>query len=175
MLDQDHIHSARTRAQRPPRPLRGDRHLLPLGRRLDRHLPRGRRDRRGSARGREDGARRPGQRARRPRHLDDLQARRRVVGRPRRHRLPSLADARAPCQAACIHYTATTATSASAAHPYLGHHGTAHEVRAQRAATLQVTYEPNPDCLRRWRTTAPPLPTAAWIDQPSREALIQDN
>jgi hypothetical protein len=34
VLDQDHIHSARTRAQRPPRPLRGDRHLLPLGRRL---------------------------------------------------------------------------------------------------------------------------------------------
>lgn len=91
-------------------------------------------------------------------------------------RFGCLADARAFCQEFFTYYNHDHRHSGLALHtPASVHHGTAGEVRAQRAATLQAAYEANPDRFRRRRPTPPPLPTAAWINQPSREALIQNN
>ena len=53
------------------------------------------------------------------------------------------------------------------------HFGTATEVRAQRQATLDAAYAAHPDRFGHRRPAPPKLPTAAWINQPSREALIQ--
>ncbi|MGQ0844878.1 MAG: IS3-like element IS1141 family transposase, partial [Sporichthyaceae bacterium] len=55
------------------------------------------------------------------------------------------------------------------------HHGTATEIRAQRAATLNAAYAANPDRFRHRRPTPPRLPTAAWINPPTQEALIPRN
>ena len=55
------------------------------------------------------------------------------------------------------------------------HHGTAGQIRAQRAATLDAAYQTNPARFRHRRPQPPRLPEAAWINQPSREALIQTN
>ena len=55
------------------------------------------------------------------------------------------------------------------------HYGTAPAIRAQRAATLDAAYTTNPDRFRGRRPTAPKLPTSAWINDPTREALIQNN
>jgi putative transposase len=52
------------------------------------------------------------------------------------------------------------------------HYGTATEIRAQRATTLDAAYTANPGRFRA-RPQPPRLPTTAWINQPSREALIQ--
>lgn len=53
------------------------------------------------------------------------------------------------------------------------HYGTANEIRAQRAVTLDAAYTANPARFRHRRPEPPELPTIAWINQPSREALIQ--
>ena len=53
------------------------------------------------------------------------------------------------------------------------HYGTATEIRAHRAATLDAAYAANPDRFRGHRPTPPALPTIAWINDPSREANIQ--
>jgi len=42
-------------------------------------------------------------------------------------------------------------------------------------ATLHAAYAANPARFGHRRPTPPQLPTAAWINQPSREALIQNN
>ncbi len=47
------------------------------------------------------------------------------------------------------------------------------EIRAQRAATLNAAYAANPDRFRHRRPTPPQRPTAAWINQPTQEALMQ--
>ena len=39
--------------------------------------------------------------------------------------------------------------------------------------TLDAAYAANPERFTRSRPEAPKLPTAAWINDPSREALIQ--
>jgi putative transposase len=54
------------------------------------------------------------------------------------------------------------------------HYGTAIEIRAQRTVTLDAAYTANPDRFRRRRPTPPALPTVAWINDPSREANIQN-
>jgi len=54
------------------------------------------------------------------------------------------------------------------------HFGTASQIRAQRAATLDAAYAAHPDRFRR-PPVPPKLPDAAWINQPSRQALIQSN
>jgi putative transposase len=51
------------------------------------------------------------------------------------------------------------------------HHGTTTEIRAQRAATLDTAYPANPARFRHRPPTPPQLPTVAWIDEPSPEAL----
>ena len=54
------------------------------------------------------------------------------------------------------------------------HYGTATEIRTQRAVTLDTTYNANPDRFRRRRPTPPALPTVTRINDPSREANIQN-
>jgi putative transposase len=54
------------------------------------------------------------------------------------------------------------------------HHGTADEIRVQRGATLDAAYAANPTRFRHRRPAPPKPPTAAWINEPTREALIQN-
>ena len=53
------------------------------------------------------------------------------------------------------------------------HYGTAHEIRAHRAIVLDAAYTSNPTRFCR-RPSPPKLPTVAWINDPSRETLIQN-
>ena len=53
------------------------------------------------------------------------------------------------------------------------HYGTATEIRALRQQTLDAAYAANPDRFSGRTPTAPKLPTVAWINQPTPEALIQ--
>ncbi len=90
-------------------------------------------------------------------------------------RFGSLPDARAFCEAFFTYYNHEHRHSGLGLHtPASVHHDTAIEIRAQRAATLDAAYATHPDRFRR-RPTPPKLPTAAWINQPSREAAIQNN
>ncbi len=54
------------------------------------------------------------------------------------------------------------------------HYGTAKKIREQRAETLNAAYAANPTRFRGRRPTPPKLPTVAWINDPSREALIHN-
>ena len=49
------------------------------------------------------------------------------------------------------------------------HYGTAGEVRAQRAETLEAAYAANPIRFRHRRPKPPKLPTVAWINEPIEE------
>jgi len=90
-------------------------------------------------------------------------------------RFGSLADARAFCETFFAYYNHEHRHSGIALHtPASVHFGTATQVRAQRAVTLDAAYAAHPDRFRR-RPVPPKLPDAAWINQPSREALIQNN
>lgn len=53
------------------------------------------------------------------------------------------------------------------------HYGTAAEIRQLRQQTLDAAYAANPDRFSHRRPSAPKLPTVAWINQPTPEALIQ--
>jgi hypothetical protein len=53
------------------------------------------------------------------------------------------------------------------------HYGTATEIQAQRAATLDAAYKANPARFQHQRPTPPKLPTVAWINEPTPEALIK--
>ncbi len=53
------------------------------------------------------------------------------------------------------------------------HYGTADETRAQRAVTLDAAYATNPARFRHRRPQPPKLPTVAWINEPTPEALIK--
>lgn len=87
----------------------------------------------------------------------------------------SLADARAFCESFFAYYNHEHRHSGIGLHtPASVHHGTAGEVRRQRGSTLDAAYAAHPHRFRQ-RPVPPKLPTAAWINQPSREALIQTN
>ena len=89
-------------------------------------------------------------------------------------RFGSLADARAFGQAFFGYYNHEHRHSGIGLHtPASVHYGTATRIRAERAATLQAAYAANPVRFRHRRPEPPRLPTAAWINQPSQEALIQ--
>jgi putative transposase len=91
-------------------------------------------------------------------------------------RFGSLADARAFCEAFFAYYNHEHRHSGLGLHtPASVHHGTATEIRAQRAATLQAAYAANPARFGHRRPSPPKLPTVAWINQPSREALIHNS
>jgi putative transposase len=88
-------------------------------------------------------------------------------------RFGCLADARAFCERFFDYYHHQHHHSGLGWHtPASVHHGTAAQVRAQRAATLNTAYQANPTRFTR-RPQPPRLPQTAWINQPSREALIQ--
>jgi hypothetical protein len=53
------------------------------------------------------------------------------------------------------------------------HHGTHHHVRALRQQTLNSAYAAHPERFGHRRPEPPRVPTEAWINQPSREALVQ--
>ena len=86
----------------------------------------------------------------------------------------SLADARAFGQAFFGYYNHEHRHSGIGLHtPASVHHGTAHQIRALRQVTLDSAYAAHPDRFSRRRPRPPQLPTQAWINQPSREALIK--
>jgi putative transposase len=88
----------------------------------------------------------------------------------------SLADARAFCEAFFSYYNHEHRHAGIGLHtPASVHFGTAPEIRRQRQATLQAAFDANPSRFRHRRPEPPKLPAAAWINQPSREALIQSN
>ncbi len=88
----------------------------------------------------------------------------------------SLPDARAFCEAFFTYYNHEHRHSGIALHtPASVHYGTATQIRQQRRATLHAAYDANPRRFRHRRPEPPTLPAAAWINQPSREALIQSN
>jgi putative transposase len=89
-------------------------------------------------------------------------------------RFGSIQDARAFCDAFFEHYNHVHRHAGIGLHtPASVHYGTAPEIRAQRAATLDAAYAANPARFGHRRPTPPKLPTVAWINEPSREALIQ--
>jgi len=91
-------------------------------------------------------------------------------------RFGCLQDARAFCRAFFAYYNGEHRHSGIGLHtPVSVHSGTVHEIRAQRAATLDAAYNANPARFRHRRPQPPTLPDAAWINQPQREALIQSN
>lgn len=86
----------------------------------------------------------------------------------------SLADARAFCEAFFGYYNHEHRHSGIGLHtPASVHHGTATEIRAQRQHTLDQAHAAHPERFGNRRPQAPKLPSAAWINQPSPEALIQ--
>ena len=91
-------------------------------------------------------------------------------------RFGSLPDARSFCQAFFAYYNGEHRHSGIGLHtPASVHSRTVHENRAQRAATLDAAYAAQPARVRHRRPQPPALPDAAWINQPTREALIQTN
>jgi len=85
----------------------------------------------------------------------------------------SIQDARTFCETFFAYYNHEHRHSGIGLHtPATVHYGTADEIRAQRAITLDAAYAANPTRFSR-RPTPPKLPTIAWINDPSREALIQ--
>jgi putative transposase len=86
----------------------------------------------------------------------------------------SMADARAFGEAFFGYYNHEHRHSGIGLHtPASVHHGTASQVRALRQATLDAAYAAHPHRFGHRRPRPPKLPTQAWINQPSREALIQ--
>jgi putative transposase len=55
------------------------------------------------------------------------------------------------------------------------HYGTATEIRAKRAVTLDAAYAANPARFRHRRPSPPKLPTVAWINKPTIESDAQKN
>jgi putative transposase len=79
------------------------------------------------------------------------------------------------CEQFFTHYNHEHRHSGIGLHtPASVHHGTVGQIRAQRAVTLDTAYAAHPRRFRR-RPSPPRIPTAAWINQPSREALIVSN
>jgi len=89
-------------------------------------------------------------------------------------RFGSIEDARAFCAAFFEHYNHVHRHAGIGLHtPASVHFGTAGEIRVQRAATLDAAYAANPARFRHRPPTPPKLPTVAWINEPSPEALIR--
>ena len=86
----------------------------------------------------------------------------------------SLADARAFCERFFTYYNHQHRHSGIGLHtPASVHHDTATEIRAQLHNTLDAAHAAHPHRFGHRRPEAPKLPKAAWINQPSPEALIQ--
>jgi len=89
-------------------------------------------------------------------------------------RFGSIEDARSFCVEFFEHYNHEHRHAGIGLHtPASVHFGTATEIRAQRAVTLDAAYAANPARFRHRRPEPPKLPTVAWINEPSREAVIR--
>jgi putative transposase len=87
----------------------------------------------------------------------------------------SIEDARAFCASFFDYYNHEHRHSGIGLHtPASVHDGTATTIRTHRAAVLDAAYAANPTRFHGRRPTPPELPTVAWINDPSREALIQN-
>jgi putative transposase len=86
----------------------------------------------------------------------------------------SLADARAFGERFFGYYNHEHRHSGIGLHtPASVHYGTVGEVQTLRQQTLDTAYVAHPERFAHRRPTPPKLPTVAWINQPSQEALIQ--
>jgi putative transposase len=91
-------------------------------------------------------------------------------------RFGSLTDARAFCDDFFTYYNHEHRHSGIGWHtPASVHHGTATQIRAHRAQTLTRAYHAHPDRFRHRPPQPPKIPTTAWINDPSKEALVQNN
>jgi len=89
-------------------------------------------------------------------------------------RFGSVEEARTFCEAFFSYYNHEHRHSGIGYHtPASVHFGTAAEVRAQRAETLQAAYATNPVRFRHRRPEPPELPTVAWINEPLPEEEIR--
>jgi hypothetical protein len=89
-------------------------------------------------------------------------------------RFGSIQDARTFCAAFFTYYNHEHRHSGIGLHtPASVHYGTAAQIREQRAVVLDAAYNANPTRFGHRRPEPPKLPTIAWINEPSREALIQ--
>jgi putative transposase len=89
-------------------------------------------------------------------------------------RFGSVADARAFGEAFFGYYNHEHRHAGIGVHtPASVHHATHHRVRALRQQTLNAAYTAHPERFGNRRPQPPKIPTEAWINQPSREALIQ--
>lgn len=86
----------------------------------------------------------------------------------------SITDARAFCAVFFDYYNHIHRHSGIGLHTAASvHYGTATEIQARRAATLQAAYAANPVRLGHQQPTPPKLPTTAWINKPTPQALIR--
>jgi len=91
-------------------------------------------------------------------------------------RFGSIADARAFCEQFFSYYNHEHRHSGIGLHTAASvHYGTAEEIRAKRAETLDAAYAANPGRFRHRRPTPPKLPTVAWINKPTIENDAQKN
>ncbi len=91
-------------------------------------------------------------------------------------RFGSIADARVFCEQFFSYYNHEHRHSGIGLHtPASVHYGTATEIRAQRAVTLDTAYAANPARFLRRRPSPPKLPTVAWINKPTIESDVQKN
>jgi putative transposase len=89
-------------------------------------------------------------------------------------RFGSIQHARAFCSVFFDHYNHVHRHSGIGLHtPASVHYGTATEIQTKRAATLTAAYQANPARFRHQPPTPPELPKTAWINNPTREALIK--
>jgi putative transposase len=89
-------------------------------------------------------------------------------------RFGSIEDARVFCAVFFDHYNHVHHHTGIGLHtPASVHYDTATEIRVQRAVTLDAAYAANPARFRHRRPQPPKLPTVAWINEPTPEALIK--
>jgi putative transposase len=91
-------------------------------------------------------------------------------------RFGSIEDARAFCEIFFAYYNHDHRHSGIGLHTAASvHYGTATEIRAQRAETLDAAYAANPRRFCGRRPTPPRLPTIAWINNPTIQTDAQKN
>jgi putative transposase len=89
-------------------------------------------------------------------------------------RFISLANAREFCAEFFAHYDYVHRHSGIGLHtPASVHYSTVGQVQAARQVTLDAAYIAHPERFGARRPRPPVLPSAAWIDEPSREAQMQ--
>lgn len=87
-------------------------------------------------------------------------------------RFGCIQDARAFCETFFAYYNHEHRHSGIGYHtPASVHYGTATEVRAKRAETLDAAYAANPARFRHRRPEPPKIPAVAWINEPTEDVI----